>query len=139
MIVALIIFKTNLIAFYFNSACTIVGRKSWVVTDLLENFPEIIFWHCHHLQFSIWNKISQSFKNTLDKMYSIYQHYIKKKIDWRETSLVVQCRGPKFNPWLESWLQHVPARSLHVATKEPVCCNKDGKSCMLRIRPCTAK
>ena len=43
-----------------------------------------------------------------------------------------QCRGPWFNPWSGNWIPHATAKDL-------TCCNKDGRSCMLQVRPSTAK
>ena len=43
-----------------------------------------------------------------------------------------QCRGPGFNPWSGNWIPHATAKDL-------MCCNKDGRSCMLQVRPSTAK
>jgi hypothetical protein len=38
-------FKANLIAFCFDGANTMLGRKSGVATKLLANFPKIFIWH----------------------------------------------------------------------------------------------
>ena len=43
-----------------------------------------------------------------------------------------QCRGPGFNPWSGNWIPRATAKDL-------TCRNKDGRSCMLQLRPSTAK
>ena len=40
-------------------------------------------------------------------------------------TLSSQCRGPGFDPWSENWIPHATAKSLHTATKDPVCCSED--------------
>ncbi|KAG8524955.1 E3 SUMO-protein ligase, partial [Galemys pyrenaicus] len=53
--------KENLIAFCFDGANRVLGRKFGVATKLLENFPEIIIWNClnYRLQLSLDDSISE--------------------------------------------------------------------------------
>ena len=50
-----------------------------------------------------------------------------------------QCRGHGFDPWSENQIPHEAAKCSHVATEYPACCSEDRRSCMLQLRPSTAK
>ena len=50
-----------------------------------------------------------------------------------------QCREPGFDPWLGNLIPHAATESLHAATKDPTCRNKDGRSHVLQLRPSATK
>ena len=50
-----------------------------------------------------------------------------------------QCRGHGFDSWSENQIPHEAAKCSHVATEYPACCSEDRRSCMLQLRPSTAK
>ena len=61
-------------------------------------------------------------------------------------SLPSQCRGPRCNPWSRSWIlnvamksAHAAAKHVHATAKDPADCMEDWRSCMLELRPSTAK
>uniref|UniRef100_A0A5F8HG99 E3 SUMO-protein ligase KIAA1586-like n=2 Tax=Monodelphis domestica TaxID=13616 RepID=A0A5F8HG99_MONDO len=80
--------KANLIAFCFDGASKILGRKSGVPEKVLETFPKIIFWPClnYRLQLSLDDSILEikqvnHLKNFLDKMCSIYHQSNKNQTE----------------------------------------------------------
>ena len=50
-----------------------------------------------------------------------------------------QCRGPRFDSWSGNYIPHAATKSLHTATKDPLCNNEDQRSRMAQLRPGTAK
>uniref|UniRef100_A0A8C0IKG6 E3 SUMO-protein ligase KIAA1586-like n=1 Tax=Chelonoidis abingdonii TaxID=106734 RepID=A0A8C0IKG6_CHEAB len=85
--------KKNLIGFCSDGARTMLGNKSGVATRLIQDFPNIIIWHClnHRLQVALDNAISDineisHFKNFLDKIYAIFHQSNKSQFELKQVS-----------------------------------------------------
>ncbi|KAK9679705.1 hypothetical protein QE152_g39790 [Popillia japonica] len=71
--------KENLVAFACDSASVMLGKKSGVVEKLLQEFPNIVPWHCmnHRIELAVSDSISDvgainHFQIFMDKPYTLY-------------------------------------------------------------------
>uniref|UniRef100_A0A452HE66 DUF4371 domain-containing protein n=1 Tax=Gopherus agassizii TaxID=38772 RepID=A0A452HE66_9SAUR len=86
--------KKNLIGFCSDGTSTMLGHKSGVAARLIEDFPNIIIWHClnHRLQLTLdyaindKNEISLHFKIFLDKIYAIFHQSNKSQFELKQVS-----------------------------------------------------
>ncbi|KAK9693494.1 protein of unknown function (DUF4371) [Popillia japonica] len=77
--------KENLVAFACDGASVMLGKKSGVVEKLLQEFPNIVPWHCmnHRIELAVSDSISDvgavnHFQIFMDKLYTLYSKSPKK-------------------------------------------------------------
>lgn len=80
--------ENNLVGFCSDGASVMLGRKSGVSTLILDQFPNIIIWHClnHRLQLVLDDCICEikqinHFKIFIDKIYVIFHQSNKNQIE----------------------------------------------------------
>ncbi|CAM5084859.1 unnamed protein product [Eretmochelys imbricata] len=85
--------KKNLIGFCSDGASTMFGHKSGIATRLIQDFPNIIIWHClnHRLQLASDDAINDinelsHFKVFLDKIYAIFHQSNKSRFELKQVS-----------------------------------------------------
>ncbi|XP_050516420.1 E3 SUMO-protein ligase KIAA1586-like [Diabrotica virgifera virgifera] len=71
--------KENLVAFACDGASVMLGKKSGVVEKLLQQFPNIVPWHCmnHRIELAVSDSINDvgainHFQMFMDKLYTLY-------------------------------------------------------------------
>ncbi|CAM4409992.1 unnamed protein product [Lepidochelys kempii] len=85
--------KKNLTGFCSDGASTMLGHKSGVATKLIQDFPNVIIWHClnHWLQLALDDAINDineisHFKIFLDKIYAIFHQSNKSQFELKQVS-----------------------------------------------------
>ncbi|CAM4472963.1 unnamed protein product [Caretta caretta] len=85
--------KKNLIGFCSDGTSTMFGHKSGIATRLIQDFPNIIIWHClnHGLQLALDDAINDinelsHFKVFLDKIYAIFHQSNKSQFELKQVS-----------------------------------------------------
>ncbi|CAM4616600.1 unnamed protein product [Lepidochelys olivacea] len=85
--------KKNLIGFCSDGASSMLGHKSGAATRLIQDFPNIIIWHClnHRLQLALDDAINDineisHFKIFLDKIYAIFHQSNKTQFELKQVS-----------------------------------------------------
>lgn len=80
--------KKNLVAFVSDGASTMLGRIAGVGTQLQQQYPNIIVWHClnHRLELAVYDTLKEingtnQFQSFIEKLYALYHNSPKNSVE----------------------------------------------------------
>lgn len=89
----------HFICFAADGASTMLGAKSGVATLLVNNFPDLLVWHCsnHRLELAVGDTVKEviginNFQSFVDKLFTTYHASAKNRRELQSCAVQVECQ-----------------------------------------------